>query len=403
VNDPDGRLSTGPGIKLCRVTTVAQSLWSLMRGQLEFMQGQGFNVLAVSSPSPLLERITRERSIATRAVDMTRTITPMKDLGSARALACLFAHEQPAIVHSHTPKAGLLAMAAAARSRVRIRIHTFAGTSAGGLGLRNTLWRLGDYLTALCATHVLAISPSLAVDLGRRLPRGRPLTVLGAGSSNGVDTGYFSRTETSCEAAAALRRELGIPADRFVLAYVGRLVSDKGIGVLLDSLRTMRAVSDSDSPYLLIVGSDQGEWNLLPDRVTSLLSSDQRIRLLGFQDDVRPAILASDVLVLPSFREGFGNVLIEAQSLGVPVVGSRITGIVDAVDDGQTGLLVDVGDARALRLALQSLMDDPGRRMGMGKRGAQWVRERFSQTRIWSALHDFYRQTLHPIASGDGA
>jgi glycosyltransferase involved in cell wall biosynthesis len=356
-------------MKLFRVAAAVGSLDLLLTGQLEFLN-RHYEVVGVASPDEAThERIRAREGIRTIPLAIRRRIAPLADLRSLWALFTLFRREKPAIVHSLTPKAGLLSMAAAWAAGVPVRVHTFTGLIFP--------WRRGamrrvllstDRLTCAFATHVVPEGEGVRRDLERHRVTKKPLRVLAGGGVNGVDTEYFKPRPPR-------------PADgvtRFV--FVGRLVHDKGIEELLDAFERL------ENAELVLMGIFEQQLDPLREEY---LRKAQNLNV-GFQSDIRPWLASADVLVLPSHREGFPNAPLQAGAMGLPVIATDICGCNEIVIDGVTGLLVPPRDVESLRAAMKRLADDPTLRREMGRAARKRVVENFDHRRVWLALLDFY-------------
>ncbi len=308
---------------------------------------------------------------------------------------------QPAITNVGTPKAGLLGGIAALAAGVPCRIYTAHGLRfETARGLRRSLLLGCEYLACWTAHRVLAVSESVRQTLlANRLAPAAKVVVLGRGSCNGVDAEYFDPESVSQKKIAEMRASLGIPEGAPIIGFVGRFTRDKGISVLVNAYEALRR--ELPAVYLLLVG-DFETGDPVDPATRKLMESDAQIVGCGMVNDPRIHYQLMDVVVLPTYREGFPNVVLEAQAAGKVVVTTRATGAIDSIVDGETGLLVEAGDAAALAAALKQLLLDPGRRARMGERGRQWVRAGFQRESVWNALIDEYRATLdacpHPGA-----
>jgi lipopolysaccharide/colanic/teichoic acid biosynthesis glycosyltransferase/glycosyltransferase involved in cell wall biosynthesis len=389
---------------LVHVTTVPQTLYFL-RGQIGYMKSRGFRVVVVSSPGPELEEVARSEGVEARAVEMPRRITPFGDLRAVFRLVRLFLVLRPAVVHGHTPKGGLLAMLAASLAGVRGRIYTMHGLPLEtASGARRTLLRVCERVSCALAHHVYAVSESLrrrAVSLG--LCRADRLRVLAAGTVNGVDAeGRFAPSRVSRVEVARVRRSLSIPSELRIVGYVGRLVRDKGIEDLLEAWALLR--EEFPDLHLVLVGPEEAQDPLSPG-AWRRLRSDPRIRLAGYVESMPAAYGMMDVVVLPTYREGFPQVPLEAAAMERPVVATSVTGCVDAVVDGRTGTLVPPRDAQALARALGGYLRDPDLRRRHGQAGRSRVLREFRPERLWlqtcweyESLAGFRRSTPAPVA-----
>jgi lipopolysaccharide/colanic/teichoic acid biosynthesis glycosyltransferase/glycosyltransferase involved in cell wall biosynthesis len=380
--------------RVFHIVTHGLSANVLMRGQLRYLREQGFDVAVIASPGPELDALRDREGVEVFAVPMEREIAPLADLRALVALTRLLAHERPALVNASTPKGGLLGSMAAFLAGVPIRIYTLRGLRLETTrGWKRRVLATTERVAAACAHEVLCVSESLRARTEelRLVPR-RKTKVLARGSSNGVDAGRFSPVPA---VARALRERLGIGA-RPVVGFVGRLARDKGIDDLaaaFESLRTTRR-----DLVLLFVGDDDPGDPISP-ALRERLRADPSVVITGFIDDVAPYYGVMDVVAFPSRREGFPNVPLEAASAGVPVVGVRATGTVDAVVDGETGAIVPPDDPAALARALAVYLDDRDLRARHGGAARRRVEEWFTNERVWSALAARYREWLR-IANG---
>ena len=380
-------MSAPARLRLVHVTTVPDSLLFL-DGQPRYLRARGFEVVAVSSPGAALERFQRAEEVACHTVAMARAITPWRDLVALLRLTLLLRRLRPDIVDAHTPKGGLLGMLAATLARVPVRIYHLHGLRfLTAEGSQRRLLRLTEGIAAGLATRVLCVSRSLAEVAGAEgiAPRGK-LEVLLGGSINGVDAAGRFRRPTPHEVTAA-RAALGLPAGARVIGFVGRLVREKGIVELASAWRRLReAMPDL---WLALVGPLENQ-DPVPAEVVATLRADPRVLMAGQDWDTPRWYRAMDVVALPTYREGFGVVSIEAGAMALPVVTTTVTGCVDAVVDGITGTLVPPRDDRALEAALRAYLDDPALRLRHGLAARERVLREFDQPRLWSALHQAY-------------
>ncbi|MFN3597236.1 MAG: glycosyltransferase family 4 protein [Rubricoccaceae bacterium] len=382
-----GRPLTGRPRVLC-IVTHAKSARLLMRGQLAWMRAAGFEVAVAASPGPDLDAVAARENVETIAVPMAREIDPWADLAALRALVGVMRRWRPDVVNAGTPKAGLLGMLAARVAGVPARIYTLRGLRLETTrGAKRALLTTTERLAAAAATHVVSVSQSLGaryVALG--LAPARKVVVLGQGSSNGVDAARFAHADPA--RIAALRATLGLPETDPVIGFVGRFTRDKGLEELARAFEALAATHPS--LRLLLVG-DFEDGDPLPHETRALLCTHPRIHRAGFVADAAPYFHLMDVLAFPSYREGFPNVVLEAAAAGLPVVGTCATGVVDAVVDGRTGVLVPVGDADALRDALARYLADGALRAAHGEEGKNRVRRDFQPEHVWAALAQLYR------------
>lgn len=318
-------------------------------------------------------------------VRIERPISPWHDVRALGLLWAMFRRERFQIVHSVTPKAGLLAMIAARMAGTPIRVHTFTGQVwATRQGFSRWLLKTMDRILASCATHLLADSPSqrqFIIDQG--IVGANKILVLAHGSISGVNTEKFA---PDTAARATVRRELRIPEGAVVFLYLGRMSYDKGVLDLAHAFA--RLAVDHQQAHLLVVGPD--EENLEQSLFQICVSCVERVHRVGYTDAPQRYMAAADVFCLPSYREGFGTVIIEAAAVGLPAIGSRIYGVTDAIVEHETGLLFPPGEVDALVTAMIVLTTDAPlrKRLGMQAR-ARAIRE-FSSEVVVKAWLDFY-------------
>ncbi|MEQ8846550.1 glycosyltransferase family 4 protein [Botrimarina sp.] len=375
----------------------------LLRGQLARMRQEGYEVTLVSSPGDGLDAFCESEGVAYRTAPMKREISPLADLVSLLHLTWLFVRLRPTIVNSSTPKAGLLGTLAATLALAPGRVYVLRGlrleTTRGFK--RRVLW-LCEWLACRLANRVVCISPSLrevAVEIGI-CPR-RKASVIGAGSSNGVD--LQARPYPFSRAAAAtrvrLRRKWGVPDAAFVFGAVGRITRDKGIEEVVEAYREI--ASSDDSAWLVLIGAFE-RGDAVSDECVAEIERNPRIVSTGFIGDTSDVYAALDVLVHASRREGFGNAPLEAAAAGLPVVGRRVTGVVDAVADGVTGVLID--EDGKLAPAMWKYLHSDSLRLRHGAAGRARVEALFTQESVWRGLAAIYQglgRGIHPNAPHD--
>jgi glycosyltransferase involved in cell wall biosynthesis len=375
------------------VTTVPLSL-RFLHGQIAAMKARGYEVDAISSPGELLDVFAAREEIAVHPIAMTRRISPVHDAIALGRLWALLRRTRPRIVHAHTPKGGLLGTLAASLAGVPVRIYHIHGFRfMTARGLKRRLLRTIEWITCRFASQVYCVSPSLrGVAEAEGICRPEKMKVVLGGSINGVDVdGQFDPEHVGPDTRRQVREQLGIPPDAPVMGYVGRVVRDKGLAEFVAAGKRLRV--QFPELHLLVVGPFEREDPVAPD-VEQALRSDDQTRITGQVDNPAPYYAAMDVLVLPSYREGLGYTLIEAGSMRLPVVATRIPGCVDAVDDGVTGILVPAHDAPALAAAVGRFLDDPALRQAHGAAGRARVRAMFRREAVWDAMAGEYERLL---------
>jgi len=336
----------------------------------------------------------RERAgVEVFELSMVRGMSPLQDAIAILRLARLLRRLRPAIVHTHTPKASLVGMIAASLARVPVRLYTIHGLiMESGRGKSRRLMAAVERLICRLATRVYAVSGSVReIIVGEGICPADKIKLLARGTIDGIDGERFSRGAVDPAQVAALRARAGLPEKAEVIGFVGRIVRDKGIVELLDAFDELKA--SRPRLHLLLVGSFEAEDPLPPETVAGI-RGDERIHLLEWLDDPRAAYRLMDLVALPTYREGFPYVPMEAAAMELPVVASRVTGCVDAVVDGVTGLLLPPRDPRALAAALGSLLDDRTRAQELGRAGRERVLRDFAPEAIHQALLAEYRALL---------
>ena len=398
------RAATGHGLRktVIHVTTVPSTL-GFLRGQAAHFRSRGCDVMAVSSPGPALEAFGRQENVAVRGVEMARSITPLADLVSIAHLWRIFRDVRPDVVHGHTPKGGLLAMIAAFLAGVPLRIYTIHGLPLEtATGWKRILLRWTERVSCGLAHVAHAVSPSLAARArAERLCRADKLKVLGAGTINGVDAeNVFAPGPETVRAGRELRSLLNIPFEAPVIGFVGRIVRDKGVGDLVRAWSVLRA--EFPGVRLLLAGAFEPQDRVEPE-VEATLRSDPRIHLAGHVENMPAVYAASDVVALPTRREGFPQAPLEAAAMERAVVATDVTGCVDAVVDGRTGMLVPVGDVPALASALATYLHNPELRRQHGRAGRARVLRDFQPAALCRELEKQYglsQDARRPAAVG---
>jgi len=372
---------------ICIVSTVPVALTAFMAPHIRALSERQPVMLVTSGGPEGLPGLLGPR-VTFCSVDIARNASVLGDIRALITLWRLFRTHRFAVVHSITPKAGLLAMVAARAAGVPTRIHWFVGQVwATRRGLARWFLKSLDKVLARASTRLLADSPSQRTFLESEgvTPPGT-ITVLGDGSVCGVDTLRF---RPNPEARARVRAQLGLPDDAVVALFVGRLNKDKGIPEMTEAFALV--ARELPAVHLLLVGTDEGNFRpWIRDTIGT------RVHFVDYTYEVETFMAASDLFLLPSHREGFGATVIEAAACEVPSIATRIYGLTDAVADGESGVLVGVQDVPALAAALRRLATNHDERRRLGQQARARVERQFSEARMVAALQAFYATAGRP-------
>jgi glycosyltransferase involved in cell wall biosynthesis len=374
------------------VTTVPGTL-RFLAGHVAHAKRKGFDVHALSSPGEALDEFARDTQVGVNSAVMPRRITPLIDLAAIWRIARVIRQLRPTIVDAHTPKGGLLAMISATLCRVPVRIYHQHGLPLmTATGVKRRILRWTERTACRLAHQVICVSESIReVAITEGLCPPEKIKVLKQGSIDGVDTDRFNPARVSTESAQRVRARYQIPQGALVMGFVGRIVRDKGLIELAQSWRVLR--EEWPSLHLLVAGPFESQ-DPIPADVEAMMRRDPRIHIAGMVYDMPSVYRALDLLVLPTYREGFPVAPLEAAAMEVPVIATRIPGCVDAVRDGETGLLVPVRDAEALTAAIRMYLGDPTLRRQHGGNGRDRVLREFDPETMRDALFQEYLRLL---------
>ena len=380
--------------KLIRITTVPISLEKLLEGQLTYMKDH-FEVTAISADVERLKVYGAKHKVKFFPVEMTRQITPIKDLKALLKLVRFLKNEQPAIVHTHTPKAGIVGMLASKLAGVPIRLHTVAGLPlTEATGKKRELLETVERITYRCATKVYPNSKGLYDFIrARNFTVDTKLKIIGKGSSNGIDTHHFDPELFTEEAKYDFRKELRISTTDFVYVFVGRLVGDKGINELVQAFEICR-LKQSRAAKLLLVGPLESELDPLEASTLKLIKENKNIIAVGYQQDVRPYLTISDALVFPSYREGFPNVVMQAGAMGLPSIVTDINGCNEIIEDSKNGLIILRKNIEALVNAMLKIINDQQLYLKLKQNARPMIVNRYRREEVWQALLEEYESLL---------
>ncbi len=391
-----------PGKRAPRIvlmTTSPSSLYTFFESQVRFLRTAGFRIHTVSAPAQ--ESSHPRWRVPMHAIPMLRKISPFADLKALIRLTLLFRRIRPFLVHTHTPKAGLLGMIAARSAGIPVRIYTVNGLVwATQHGWRRRLLQITERLSCRLATEVVAVSSSLLqLIVHHGICPSRKIRVLGLGGSHGVDIERFDPAGT-VESGRALRRLLDIPPGAQVILFVGRLVREKGIEELAVAWPSLR--SSFPDAFLVLCGDEEKRDAVRPE-ILAELRKCPRVRFSrAAPNEVQAYYAACDLCILPTWREGLPNVALESAAMRKPIIATRVTGCVDAIQDGVTGLLVEPRDPDALINAIHRLLSSPVLRQQMGENGRKFITEHFSEKVVSARLAGEYHRLLAATGSDRG-
>lgn len=378
-------------LKIARVSTVPFFVLTQLKAQIEALSASGMAVTVIASSDEMSEELSASKSSTYIPVNIEREINPVKDFLSLISLIRVFKKNQFEIVHSTTPKAGLLCAVAGLFAGTAVRLHTFTGQPWVTMtGVKRTILKLCDKLIGALNTHCYADSVSQKSFLvANGIIKAHKISVLGAGSLAGIDLKRFDSSRYGAEVFNDLRSDLSITATGKILLFVGRITPDKGIQELITAFSEI--VRKDADVFLVLVGPFESAGEAIINQV-----SDARVRnnikLVGYSDTPEKYMAFADLLCLPSYREGFGTVVIEAAAMGTPTIGTNIYGLSDAIVDGVTGVLVNVRDAESLEKGLRSVLDQPALRSTMGDAAQKRAKDDFGSQTCSELLIKEYRR-----------
>ncbi len=370
--------------KLIRACTVSQSL-IFITGMIQDLRDAGYEVVSVSSDGPELDQV-RQAGARTEVVEMQRHISPVSDLKSLWQMYRLFRREKPEIVHSMTPKAGLICMLAARLAGVPVRIHMFTGlVFPTSTGIKRRILMATDRITCACATHIIPEGEGVKADLLGNHITHKDIHVLGYGNCRGIDLNRFNAELPEVQLQAEKIRKPGV----FTFIYIGRIVRDKGIDELTAAFS--RLYNERHDTELRLVGTFEDNLDPVSDDARRIIDTCPAIRAVGAQADVRPWLAAADALVFPSYREGFPNVVIEAGAMNLPSIVTDINGSREIIIEGRNGTIVPPRDADALYRAMCSFIDRRDHTRAMAAEARPLIASRYEQSYVRRCLIDFYK------------
>lgn len=374
-------------MKIIRATTVPMSLLAFCSGMLKELSRK-YEVIALSSPGEDLDKVAAQDGVKTIAVPMERHIAFSKDIRSLFQLIRVFRREKPTMVHSMTPKAGMLCMLAAWLTRVPVRVHTFTGlVFPTATGLKRAILIFTDRLTCACATHIVPEGEGVKADLQRFKITNRPLNVLGFGNVKGVDMDYYSRRPEIVEKAKEIKKDI------FTFVFVGRIVRDKGINELCHAFNQL---SKQTQARLILVGPLEDGLDPISAESRLIIDENPSIEFVGakFGDELLPYYAASDCFVFPSYREGFPNTVLEAGAMGLPSIVTDINGSREIIIEMENGMIIPSKNVDALYNAMLFMVRNESARAQMAENAREMIRSRYERGFVRQCLYDYYDEIL---------
>ena len=373
--------------KIIRACTISYS-WDFVENMLPELK-KHYEVVLLSSPGHELDEVEVKYGVRGIRVPMERQIAPKQDIVSLWNLIKTFRKEKPRMVHSMTPKAGLLCMMAAWLTRVPVRVHTFTGlVFPTATGLKKRILMFTDWLTCACATHVIPEGKGVMADLRNHGITKKPMKVLGYGNVKGIDLTYFSRKPEIMEFAQELKKE-----GMFTFLFVGRIVGDKGINELC---KAMAQLSGFAPVRLFLVGPYEDDLDPISEKSKEMIEKNSAIEYVGekYGDELLPYYAAADCYVFPSYREGFPNTVLEAGAMGLPSIVTDINGSREIIVEGENGVIIPPRDENALFQAMLEMVRNKSKREYMASQARDLIASRFEQSFVQKCLLDFYDEIL---------
>ena len=373
--------------KIIRAVTVSGSL-GFVEPMITKLK-EKYELQLLSSPGEKLDKLCKDYDVKGHNVYMFRRMSPFKDLKSLVQLIKVFRKEKPDMVHSMTPKAGMLCMLAAWITRVPRRVHTFTGLVwPTSQGLTRKLLIFTDWVTCACATHVIPEGKGVMDDLQNSVTN-KPMKVLGYGNVRGVDMVRFSRRVDIETKASSIRKE-----NLFTFVFVGRIVGDKGINELVEAFVSLQ--KKYNDIRLLLIGNYEETLDPLKPETNEKIKTSSFIEFVGpkYGDDLIAHYAASDCFVFPSYREGFPNTVMEAGAMDLPCIVTDINGSREIIENGVNGLIIPSKDTQSLYLAMEKMVSDKEMIFKMQSNARQMIESRFEQSYVQQCLLDFYEEIL---------
>ena len=382
--------------KLVRITTVPLSLEKLLEDQPQYF-AQFYDVTLISSDQERLERLGKAQGVATHAIPLTRTISPFHDLRCLYQMVRFFKREKPDIVHTPTPKAGIIGMLAAYMARVPVKMHTVAGLPLmEAKGFKRRLLMAVEKITYRCADWVYPNAQGLLSFIEEnQMCSFSKIKILGKGSSNGIDTAFFDPIQIPKVETNTLKANLEIAPQDFVFSFVGRLVGDKGVNELVEAFVLLS--EQYPNIKLLLVGPEEKALDPLNRETTQHISTHPSIISVGYHNDIRPYLAVSDCFVFPSYREGFPNVVLQAAAMEVPCIVSNINGCNEIIQDQKNGWWVPPKSVTPLVQTMEDALTNSVKRKAFKKQLRPQIIAHYGRQHFWKLLKKEYQSQLKHV------
>ncbi len=375
--------------KLIRVVTSDIS-FVLVKGQLKFLSSN-YEVIAVSSAGKLLDDIPNTEGVQTKSIEISRQISLIKDIKALYQLYKFFKKEKPDIVHSMTPKAGLLSMMAAFFSGVPIRIHTFTGLIfPTKRGLLKQILIFMDKIVCICATKIIPEGNGVKNDLLAYSITSKPLEIVANGNINGVNMEFYNPALFDDNLIMQLKEDLNISINDYVFVFAGRLVGDKGINELIKAFSNFNKKFENSK--LLLVGTYENTYDPLSPQTINDIKTNKNILNTGWVNDVRSYFAISNCLVFPSYREGFPNVVLQACAMKLPCIVTNINGCNEIITNNENGIIIPIKNTAAIYSAMERLFQMSKKdHETMGEISRNIIVSKFEQQFVWNAILKEYQ------------
>lgn len=379
--------------KIIRATTVPESLNYFCKGMLRELSDK-YEVIGLSSPGDELDEVAQRERVRVIPVPMERHISLRRDIVSLWKLYRVLHKEKPLMVHSMTPKAGMICMLAAWLSRVPVRVHTFTGlVFPTSTGLKRRILMATDWLTCACATHVVPEGEGVKNDLLKNGITRKTLKVLGYGNICGIDLEFFSMREDVIRKMEDLKLR---NEKKLTFLFVGRIVRDKGINELCEAFEHVH--KEHPNSRLWLVGNYEDNLDPISETSRRIISDNNAVEAVGTKlgEELLAYYAAADCFILPSYREGFPNTVIEAGAMGLPCIVTDINGSREIIHQGENGVIVPSKNVDALFEAMITILRDKAGRERMASNARKMIASRYEQSFVRKCLYDFYDEILAP-------